>query len=460
VNGRTGLRGLTWDHPRGYVVLDAVAAAGGEPPPPPDRRPPAPRPVPHQISLNTPNGENPPSAEPIRWDRQPLEGFESRPLRTLADDYDLLVIDHPGLGEAIRDGALRPLDTLLPAGELVAMEAVSVGQSFASYRLAGHQWALPLDAAAQVSVCRPDLMDERPLTWEDARRAVRRHRTVLCLGGPHALLMFAAICVALGAPPGAAADDVFADPVTGAAALDIMADLFAHADRRLSTRNPIAILDAMATSGSGTQATSGSGAQATSGAPDPSSGRSSTATSADVPVYCPLVYGYLTYQRSRPGHATLAAFDAPAGGTGANGHRIGSVLGGTGIAVTRSCARPEAAVAHIRRLLSERVQVGLYAELGGQSADRRAWADAAADASSGGFYSATRRTVEAAWVRPRFPGYLGFQAAASAVLRDGLIEAERHDVLLRRIEDLYVAARLAAGQRSPAHDGLHPQSSL
>ncbi len=510
---RTGLRGLTWDHPRGYVVLDAVAATGGEPPspgdpspgdpppgdpppsdpppsdpPPSDRRPPAPRPISNQISLNTPNGENPPPAEPIRWERQPLEGFESRPLRTLADDYDLLVIDHPGLGEAIRDGALRPLDTLLPAEELAAMAAVSAGRSFASYRLAGHQWALPLDAAAQVSVCRPDLMDERPLTWEDARRAARRHRTVLCLGGPHALLMFAAICVALGAPPGAAADDVFADPATGAAALDIMADLFAHADHRLPARNPIAVLDAMATSA----------------ALDSRGARKSVATPTGAPAYCPLVYGYLTYQRPRPGHATLAAFDAPAGqhpaspghekinhrGAGdapaiacpaaepersepprgerlpgdptpgaTTGHRIGSVLGGTGIAVTRSCARPEAAVAHISRLLSEQVQVGLYAELGGQSADRRAWADAAADASSGGFYSATRRTVEAAWVRPRFPGYLGFQAAASAMLRDGLIEGERHDLLLRRINDLYAAARAASGQRSPTDDDLRSHNS-
>jgi multiple sugar transport system substrate-binding protein len=57
------LRGLTWDHPRGYVVLDALAADGDS---------------------------------VVRWDRQPLEGFESRPLRTLADGYDLVVIDHPG----------------------------------------------------------------------------------------------------------------------------------------------------------------------------------------------------------------------------------------------------------------------------------------------------------------------------------------------------------------------------
>ena len=91
----TGLRGLTWDHPRGYVVLDALAAEDGG----------------------------------VRWDRQPLEGFESRPLRTLAGDYDLVVIDHPGLGEAIGDEALRPLDTLLSGAELAACAAVSAGSA-------------------------------------------------------------------------------------------------------------------------------------------------------------------------------------------------------------------------------------------------------------------------------------------------------------------------------------------
>ena len=122
------LTGLTWDHPRGYRVLDALAG----------------------------------SLEPdvsVYWQRQPLEGFESRPLRTLADDFDLLVVDHPGLGEAVRDGALLPLDEVFAEPELAAWRTGSVGASYDSYVLGGRPWALPLDAAAQVAVARPDLMD-------------------------------------------------------------------------------------------------------------------------------------------------------------------------------------------------------------------------------------------------------------------------------------------------------------
>jgi multiple sugar transport system substrate-binding protein len=392
------LRGLTWDHPRGYRVLDALAATAGP-------------------------------SEEVHWQRQPLEGFESRPLRTLAGDFDLLVIDHPGLGEAIRDGSLQPLDGLLSAAELAGWREATVGASFDSYRLGGRQWALPLDAAAQISVCRPDLLDERPASWADACRVAGEHRSALCLGGPHALLMFAAICVAAGTPPGtvpsapaaaagepattprepAAPPIEFVPAEAGLAALDIMARLLAHADRDISQRNPIGVLDAMTETGG--------------------------------PAYCPLVYGYVTYHRPDSGRPWLAAFDAPgmAAAAGRTG-MPGSVLGGTGIAVTRSCTQTAAAAGLLRRLLSEPVQVGLYARLGGQSSLRRAWQDEDASRRSGGFYAATRRTIESAWLRPRFAGYPAFQAAASAVLREGLLGGEDHGSLLRRVSELFARA--------------------
>jgi multiple sugar transport system substrate-binding protein len=396
------LSGLTWDHPRGYRVLDALAGA-----------------LEPDVS--------------VHWQRQPLEGFESRPLRTLADDFDLLVVDHPGLGEAIRDGALLPLDEVFAEQELAAWRTASVGASYDSYVLGGRPWALPLDAAAQVAVARPDLMEARPASWEQACQAARTHPTTLCLGGPHALLMFSAICVAAGAGPAgddAAAGDhelagdhgPFVTEAAGTAALEIMSDLMAHADRELSQHNPIGVLDAMAAVGG--------------------------------PAYCPLVYGYVTYQRplgGEPGSSRLAAFDAPAGPGG-----IGSVLGGTGVAITRSAAELGAAAALIRILLSDEVQIGLYAELGGQSSARQAWQHPGADAAGGGFYRATLATVEHAWVRPRFAGFPEFQTAASALLREGLLAGQPHARLVRQVNELYAAAR--AGFHAQDHAQDHGQA--
>jgi multiple sugar transport system substrate-binding protein len=117
------------------------------------------------------------------------------------------------------------------------------------------------------------------------------------------------------------------------------------------------------------------------------------------------------------------------------------VLGGTGVAITRSAVELGAAAALIRTLLSDEVQIGRYAELGGQSSARRAWQHPGADAAGGGFYRATLATVEQAWVRPRFAGYPEFQTAASALLREGLLAGEQHAGLVRRLNDLYAAAR-------------------
>ena len=41
-------------------------------------------------------------------------------------------------------------------------------------------------------------MEARPASWEQACQAARAYPATLCLGGPHALLMFSAICVAAG----------------------------------------------------------------------------------------------------------------------------------------------------------------------------------------------------------------------------------------------------------------------
>ena len=323
------LRGLTWDHPRGYAVLDAL---GG-----------------------------------MTWHRQSLEDFESRPIAEMADHYDLLVIDHPGLGGAIAAESLQPLDNLFDAAELIGYRNATVGSSFDSYTVDDRQWALPVDAAAQVAVA-TRAMAARPRTWDEALRAVARHSTTLCLGGPHALLMYNAIRIALGDPH---------------VALDVMAGLVAHADREISQRSLIAVLDAM--------------------------------SSPEGPVYCPLVFGYVTYRQ-------LNAFDAPTGPGG-----IGSVLGGTGVAVTRSCSDLDAARAQLRRLISPAVQIDRYAEWGGQSTLRAAWRTPA-------FYRETIATVEQAWVRPRDPGYIEFQSRASAEIREGLLDGTPPRRILQRLE--------------------------
>ena len=60
----TSLKGMTWDHPRGYDPMIAVSAAWSRD---------------HGVS--------------VEWDKRSLQDFESYPVEKLAREYDLIVID-------------------------------------------------------------------------------------------------------------------------------------------------------------------------------------------------------------------------------------------------------------------------------------------------------------------------------------------------------------------------------
>src|SRR5690625_3895010 len=138
------LRGITWDHSRGYISVAATA---------------------QRYTELHPNVE-------ITWEKRSLQAFADQPVDELAAQYDLLVIDHPWAGFAAAQGdVLVPLDKHLPKAYLDDQVKNSVGKSHMSYNFDGYQTALALDAAAPIATYRADLFAQegRPLpqTWED-----------------------------------------------------------------------------------------------------------------------------------------------------------------------------------------------------------------------------------------------------------------------------------------------------
>ncbi len=362
------LRGLTWDHPRAYRPLQAFAAHHPEP--------------------------------AVGWDRQSLAGFEARPIATLAQSYDLMIIDHPGLGAALAASALQSLDQIVPADLLADWQAASVGPTWASYHLDGRPWAVPVDAATQVSVFRPDRLAAAPRDWAEVPTFARRHRTTLCLGGPHAFLTLLAMCAPAG--PGE-----LLRPHQAASALGVLRGVWAVADQETSPGDPIAVHEALA--------------------------------SDDGPEYCPLAYGYASYAQPAAGRHALAWADAPTFGS----PRPGSVLGGTGLAVSAP-RRPDPA--EVRRFLTAflapDVQAGLVPAAGGQPAHAAAWASAAVDQAWGRYYSRTRRSLDAAWVRPRADGWIALQERASALVRAAITgQVSAHEAINVLNADYRVLAR-------------------
>lgn len=369
--------GLTWDHPRGR---GALVAAGR-----------------HAESLGI----------EIAWSAQPLDGFESHPIEDLASRYDLVVIDHPHVGAGAGKGVLRPLDDLFPADVLAEIEAATIGPCFDSYRYAGHVWALPLDAASQVMVFRPDLLNgPAPRTWQDVvTYSLRRGRVALSTAGPHALLTLFSIVAALGGDVAEGREgrtEALVGEDEGVEALELMGRLFARGPRRAHGLNPIGLHEAMA--------------------------------ATDEIALCPLVYGYVNYAVPGPGRRPLRFVDAPR--RCANG-RPGSTLGGTGIAVSARCSVSQPLLEHLRWLMSASTQVEFIPEHDGQPSCRSAWLDAALNARWGGFYLNCAETLERAFVRPRHPGYVAFQGAGSVLLREALLSGSSPRQAVRKLNRLY-----------------------
>jgi multiple sugar transport system substrate-binding protein len=366
----TAVRGLTWDHPRGYAALAAAAGAAT-------------------------------GGLEITWDAQPLAGFEAAPIAELARSYDLIVLDHPHVGEAVAAGCLVPVDELLSDEAVERIAARTVGAAAASYAYGGRTWALPLDAATQVQALQPGLMGDRPApaTWDDVLALAAELPLALSLAGPHALLTFFSICAGLAGGALASTPEAPVPAEAGVAALELLQGLDDAAVDGLRDANPIELLEAMA--------------------------------ARRAAACCPLVYGYVNYTRAADGAEALRFADAPL---------LGSTLGGTGIAVTSRCPRDPALTEQLTWLLDPETQTTFIPRHEGQPSARAAWADAALDARSGGFYSGTRRTTEAAWVRPRFPGYIEFQRLGSQLIRSGLAEREAAHRLFDRLGALWRAS--------------------
>ncbi len=139
------------------------------------------------------------------------------------------------------------------------------------------------------------------------------------------------------------------------------------------------------------------------------------------------------------GHRAGAFVDAP---IGPGGDRR-SVLGGTGLAVTKR-ARPDPTLLdHLRWLMSPEAQAGFIPRHDGQPSARLAWCGPAVNARSAGFYRATLATTEAAWVRPRHDGTIALQTEASALIRKYLDGGASAPDILSVLRKLWQRSRKA-----------------
>lgn len=368
------LRGMTWDHRRAVDPLLATQA---------------------MFAAAHPGIE-------IEWSSRPLHGFEFTPVAELAKSYDMIILDHPFCGDIAASQCLLPVDDVL-----ADMRDAFVGPSRETYVYAGKTWAVPVDAACQVAVSRPDLLARlgvrTPENWaavlELGRQASQRNmKLAIGLRGVHSLMTFFTLCANLGRPCATSATEPFAELATAREALEQMRALLALCPPEALDWNSIELHDVM--------------------------------VARDDLVFCPAVYCYATYAEAdqrRP----LRFHDFP----GPRGPR-GSTIGGTGLGLSAHCKNPEALLTYARFAASAAAQ-SAFALHHGQPARVEAWRDSRLDVRFGGCYGATQRTMEQCWIRPRFAGYLGFQAAAGPLIERHLRGEIAERDLLDRLQRLF-----------------------
>ncbi|MFD0676313.1 MULTISPECIES: ABC transporter substrate-binding protein [unclassified Paenibacillus] len=371
------LRGITWNHTRGYLPMVATS---------------------QRYSELFPNVT-------IQWDKRSLQEFADLPIQALIDQYDLLVIDHPWAGYAADSRVLLPLNEYLPEDYMRDQAANSVGQSHASYQFDGSQTALAIDAATPVASWRDDLFQQQglelPANWDQLLQLAGKGVVAFPAIPIDSLMNFYMFSLANGEAPFTSGEEVVSSEI-GYAALEALRELASLCSTDIFRWNPIAVYEVMA--------------------------------QQEHVAYCPFAYGYSNYGRAGYGKHRLSF-----GGLVAykdNGP-LRSTLGGTGLAVSASSKYKSEALGYAKFAASPEIQQTLYTASGGQPGHRKAWTDEDNNRQSGQYFANTLSTLDQAYVRPRYNGYLHFQDHAGDYVRDYMMHGGDHKLILEQMNSLY-----------------------
>lgn len=256
------LRGITWEHERGF---DCMVASSGE------------------YSRLRPHVR-------VEWTFRSLQAFADAPVEELATIFDLLVLDHPHIPLAADNLLLARLDGAGCDDELEALASESVGASHQSYAYSGHQYGVATDAAAQVAVHRPDKLREVPTAWDEVLELAGEGR-VLWPAKPIDAYSSLLTLAANNGTPAFCDTGGFLRSDDAMPVLDLLHRLTERVPEFCLSANPIDIAEALSSDAGWS--------------------------------YCPLAFGYTNYSRSGYRPFRLAYTDIPVGACGVTGSLLG-----------------------------------------------------------------------------------------------------------------------------------------
>lgn len=320
----------------------------------------------------------------VTWDARSLLAFGDQHISEFYNDYDLMIIDHPHVPDAVHADAVIPFEELVTASQLDLLEATSVGASHDSYLYQGKHWALAIDTAAQVSAFRPDKAERSPVFWHEVFALAKKKELLWAHKPVDAFSTFATLMAQKGHP--LEGTSRFIDQEMAFEVLEFMVELASLVPDFCATSNPIDIAEVL----SGT----------------------------DDYAYGICMYGYSNYSREGFRKHVLVYDDLPS----FDGRATGSQLGGAGVAVSSKSKNPKAAAEAAMLLSLPDIQATTYGLGGGQPGNLIAWKDQLLNEVSNNFFRNTLRTLENAWVRPRVLGWPDVQYQSSLIIHKCLVE--------------------------------------
>ena len=323
----------------------------------------------------------------IHWDKRTLDEFGHKPIDTLIQDFDLIVIDHPWAGFCFRRNLVCDQKKFFTGEQWNELEKNCVGASFESYVFNDQLLAIPIDVAAPVPSWRPDLIDKNDLyvpgTWDELITLADRKHVVMPGFGADLFLNWLMLLHALDALPFENTETI-AEKEKAIEAASLLKRLAEPMPGEITAWNPIMIAELM--------------------------------TRYDRFAYCPFAY---SYSNSRPSFVSkplqygnlIQLYGKP----------LRSILGGTGISISSGCKETALALDFSLYCASAEVQSQIYTYAGGQPARKEAWHDYGLMSFTGGFFCNSLLSHKNALIRPRYDGYVPLQEKAGASLQQFIL---------------------------------------
>lgn len=360
------LTGMTWDHPRAHTCLVAASKA-------------------YEARTGV----------QIAWHKRSLQAFADEPIETLASTYDLVILDHPHVGQIAQSGCLRALPAM--------PSEASLGGSVESYVWNDQTWAWPIDGACQMAVQRAETTVPFPHHWDAIlNEDAERYRLLTPLLPVDAFDMMLTLIASRGEEGLPLSPGEFCLQHHGVLALKVIKRLFKLGPSEAVGWNPVTVLEALSQN--------------------------------DDFAASPCLFGYINY--ARPGFRAhqLIYVDLP---VFQDTQRRRSILGGAGIGVSARRDHGTIAEDFAAWVTSPEVQGGLYLHNEGQPAHPGAWTANQSEPTYAGFLKGGFETMRTAWTRPRDVWFLHFVDDICDIFPSFFLKDQDEDAFLTDLNRLY-----------------------